>query len=55
MGLSILAAFAVSVWIVLTALGAKSFDGLLLGLAIMLVGFGVTVVQRKLRRDEPAD
>jgi hypothetical protein len=37
MGLVIVATFAACVWVTLTALGAKSLDGLLLALVIVLV------------------
>ena len=40
MGLILASTFAASLWIVLTALGAKSFDGFLLGLVIVLVVAG---------------
>lgn len=37
MGLAIIATFAACLWVVLTALGFKSFDGFLIGLVIVLV------------------
>ncbi len=40
MGLAIIATFAACLWIVLTALGFKSFDGFLLALVIVLVAVG---------------
>lgn len=40
MGLVIIATSAASLWIVLTALGAKSFDAFLLALVIILVAAG---------------
>ena len=40
MGLVITATFAASLWVTLTALGAKSFDGFMLALVIVLVAAG---------------
>jgi hypothetical protein len=38
MGLALTATFAACLWVVLWALGIKGFDGILLALAIVLIG-----------------
>ena len=48
MGLIITAALAFSLWIALWAIGAKSLDGFLLALVIILVGAGVRMLSGSL-------
>lgn len=55
MGLVIVATFAACTWIVLAALGAKSFDAFLLALVIILVAAGTRLLSGALpgvRRDD---
>ncbi len=38
--------FALSLWVVLTALGASSFDGIMLALVIILLAAGARLLSR---------
>ncbi|MCD6726961.1 MAG: hypothetical protein LT070_06945 [Solirubrobacteraceae bacterium] len=49
MALSIVATFATSLWVVLWALGFKSFDGFLVALIIVLVAAGSQILASRLR------
>jgi hypothetical protein len=55
MWLALLTSYAFSVWIVWASLGLKSFDGLLLGVTIVLIGFAVSLVRRRIARSAPAE
>lgn len=55
MGLAITAAFAFALWIALWAIGAKSFDGFLLALVIVLVGAGVRLLSGSLPGNRSRD
>ncbi|CAB4930508.1 unannotated protein [freshwater metagenome] len=52
MGLAIVVTFALCLWIVLWSIGAKSFDGALLALIIVVVGAGARAL---LARRDPQD
>ena len=55
MGLILTAAFAFSLWIALWAIGAKSFDGFLLALMIVLIGAGVRMLASALPGNRSPD
>jgi hypothetical protein len=48
MGLAITTTFAFCLWIVLWAVGVKSFDGMMLTLVIVLVGATLRALRRYL-------
>jgi hypothetical protein len=49
MGLVVTITFALCTWITFYALGGKSFDGILLALAIIVAGIGLNVTARRVR------
>jgi hypothetical protein len=55
MSLVVTAAFAFSLWIFLWGIGAKSFDGFLLALVIILVGAGVRMLSSSLPGNRTRD
>ena len=55
MGLIITAALAFSLWITLWAIGAKTMDGFLLALLIILIGAGVRIVSSSLPGNRTRD
>lgn len=55
MGLVLTATFAFTLWISLWAIGAKSFDGFLLALVIVLIGAGVRMLSSALPGNRTRD
>lgn len=55
MGLVLVATFAFSLWISLWAIGAKSFDGFLLALVIVLIGAAVRMLAGSLPGNRTRD
>jgi hypothetical protein len=55
MGLVIIATSSACLWIILTALGAKSFDAFLLALVIVLVAAGTRLLRGALPGVSPED
>ncbi|CAB4880465.1 unannotated protein [freshwater metagenome] len=53
MGLAIIVTFALCLWVVLWSIGAKSFDGALLALIIVVAGAGIRMLIS--RRDTSED
>ncbi len=53
MGLVVTFTFALCAWVVVYALGYRSFDGFVLALTILVVGAGTRVLMRRLRPEEP--
>jgi hypothetical protein len=55
MGMIITSALALSLWIALWAIGAKSFDGFLLAMLIILIGAGMRIAASGLPGNRPRD
>lgn len=53
MGFAVAVTFAFCTWVVLYAIGVKSFDGFLLALIIIVVAAGSRIVSRKFSEDRP--
>jgi hypothetical protein len=49
MGLIVTVTFALCLWVVLTAIGGKSFDGLFLALIIIAAGVGLKITAGRIR------
>ncbi len=55
MALVVAATFAFCLWIVLFALGQKSFDGFFLALCIIALVAGTRILTSRIRRDNQID
>lgn len=55
MGLVVTVTFALCLWIVLTAVGAKSFDGLFLAGIIIAAGAGLKIAAERIRSTSRED
>lgn len=52
MGLFVTSVFAISLWVVLSAFGVNSMDGMLLALVIIVTAAGVRIIGQRFRGDD---
>jgi Mn2+/Fe2+ NRAMP family transporter len=55
MAISLVVTFAVSLWIVLYAVGVKSFDAFIIALAIVVTGAGIVIAAARSKAGRPQD